>query len=217
MKISLKRALCVLVIAAMLLCALPAAMAADTAAQDGMSVLRTLTRSDLVTKTVSVSSPDETVTLLVPYSFADKTIKLSSGTDFTAIAGFSDISLEFSGPVADVEAVRCGKGALGHRKRIDGIEEVGFPLTVVAGDAVDLRREFQFLERDVPEVLYDDFFECGHRLCLMGGAQQVEDDLDGVECLAEDFDEQGVPVAHRSVPQSRKFQRLQFTSLETLG
>ncbi|MBQ1374732.1 MAG: S-layer homology domain-containing protein [Clostridia bacterium] len=98
MKISLKRALCVLVIAAMLLCALPAAMAADTAAQDGMSVLRTLTRSDLVTKTVSVSSPDETVTLLVPYSFADKTIKLSSGTDFTAIAGFSDISLEFSGP-----------------------------------------------------------------------------------------------------------------------
>ena len=100
MKFSVRRALCVIVVAAMLLCTLPAAMAADTTAQDGMSVLRTLTRSDLVTKTVSVSSPEDPITLTVPYSYADRAIKLSSGTDFTANAGFSDISLEFSGPAS---------------------------------------------------------------------------------------------------------------------
>ncbi|MBR2743085.1 MAG: S-layer homology domain-containing protein [Clostridia bacterium] len=97
MKISMKKALCLIVTAAMLLCAVPIAMAAD-APQDGMSVLRSLSRSDLVVPTVGVSSPDDEILLTVPYSYKDKTVKLSSGTDFTANPGFSNVSIEFSGP-----------------------------------------------------------------------------------------------------------------------
>ena len=42
----------------------------------------------------------------------------------------------------------------------------------------------------------------------MGWAEEVVDGLDGVECLGCHFDEDGVPVAHGAVPESREFESL---------
>ena len=56
--------------------------------------------------------------------------------------------------MAEGELVRRGKGALGHRKVIYGIQEIGLALAVITADAVYVRREFQLLKLYVPEIGY---------------------------------------------------------------
>ena len=52
------------------------------------------------------------------------------------------------------ELVRRCEGALGHGKVIYGIQEIGLALTVIAADAVYIRRELQLLKLYVPEIGY---------------------------------------------------------------
>ena len=47
--------------------------------------------------------------------------------------------------------------------------------------------------------------------------KQIQHDLDRIESLEGHFHEEGVPVAHRAVPQAGKFEGLEFTALEALG
>ena len=54
-------------------------------------------------------------------------------------------------------------------------------------------------------------------LLLMSGAEEVEDDFDWVEGLKWYFDEEGVPIAHGAVPESREFKRFEFAPLIALG
>ena len=46
--------------------------------------------------------------------------------------------------------------------------------------------------------------------------EEVKNDLHRVECCKRNFNEQGVPVAHRTVPESRKLKRLKLASLIAL-
>ena len=46
--------------------------------------------------------------------------------------------------------------------------------------------------------------------------QQIIHCLDRVEGFDGDFDEDGVPVAHRTVPKARQFERLQLASVLAL-
>ena len=52
---------------------------------------------------------------------------------------------------------------------------------------------------------------------LMGRTQQVENGLDRVEGLQRHLYEQGVPAAHRTVPQARKLEGLQLAALVALA
>ena len=47
--------------------------------------------------------------------------------------------------------------------------------------------------------------------------EQVQDYLDGVEGLDRDLDEEGVPVGHGAVPETRELEGPQFAALVTLG
>lgn len=51
----------------------------------------------------------------------------------------------------------------------------------------------------------------------MGGAEEVVDGLDGVECRDGDFEEDCVPVAHGSVPQTGEFHRFEVFAVEGFG
>ena len=46
--------------------------------------------------------------------------------------------------------------------------------------------------------------------------EEVENHLNRVECLERNFHEEGVPLAHRTVPQTWKLKSLEFTALVTL-
>ena len=48
-------------------------------------------------------------------------------------------------------------------------------------------------------------------------SEKIEHYFDWVEGLERDFHEEGVPVAHRAVPETRKFKSLEFTALIALG
>lgn len=49
-------------------------------------------------------------------------------------------------------------------------------------------------------------------LLLMGGAEEVVDGLDGVECRGGDFDEDCRPVAHGAVPQTGELECFEFAA-----
>ena len=53
-------------------------------------------------------------------------------------------------------------------------------------------------------------------LLLMLPPQQIIHRLDRVEGLDGDFDEDGVPVAHRAVPEAGQFEGLQFAAVFAL-
>ena len=59
--------------------------------------------------------------------------------------------------VPEAEFFASRKGALCHRQIPYRLEQVGLALSVASADAVDVRRELQFLKCDVAEILYDDF------------------------------------------------------------
>ena len=46
--------------------------------------------------------------------------------------------------------------------------------------------------------------------------EKVEDNFHWVECSKWNFYKECVPVAHRTVPETRKFKRLEFTALIAL-
>ena len=48
-------------------------------------------------------------------------------------------------------------------------------------------------------------------------SEEVENDLHRVECSQRDLHKERVPVAHRSVPESRKLESLELASLIALG
>ena len=56
--------------------------------------------------------------------------------------------------MAEIETVGRREGTFGHREIPYSIQKIGLPLTVAARNAVDVRAEFKFLQRDVAEVLY---------------------------------------------------------------
>ena len=47
-------------------------------------------------------------------------------------------------------------------------------------------------------------------------SQQIKNGFDGIECFYRYFYKQGVPVRHRTVPESRELQRLECVSFITL-
>ena len=47
---------------------------------------------------------------------------------------------------------RSGKSTFGHGKIIDRIQKICLAFTIITADAVDIRRELQFLQLNVPEV-----------------------------------------------------------------
>ena len=51
----------------------------------------------------------------------------------------------------------------------------------------------------------------------MSFAQQVKNYLDWIEGLDWNFNEQSVPVGHRTVPEARSFKGAELAALETLG
>ena len=55
------------------------------------------------------------------------------------------------------------------------------------------------------------------RLVLMCRSEKVENHLHRIERSKRNFNEKSVPVAHSTVPQSRKLECLEFTSLIALG
>ena len=57
----------------------------------------------------------------------------------------------------------------------------------------------------------------GGKLRLMGGTEEVEDDLDGVEGLQGDLNEEGVPVGHGAVPEAGELEGAQGAALVALG
>ena len=65
------------------------------------------------------------------------------------------------GAMAEIEFVRSGESALGHRKIPYRIQQIGLPLTVVPAYAVDVRRKFQFLQDNIPEIGYHYFSSTG--------------------------------------------------------
>ena len=50
----------------------------------------------------------------------------------------------------------------------------------------------------------------------MSRPEEVENNLHRVEGFERNLNEEGVPVAHRTVPESRKLERLEFASLVAL-
>ena len=48
-------------------------------------------------------------------------------------------------------------------------------------------------------------------------SEEVENDLHRVECSQRNFHKESVPVAHCSVPESRKLESLELASLIALG
>ena len=48
-------------------------------------------------------------------------------------------------------------------------------------------------------------------------SEEVENDLHRVECSQRDLHKESVPVAHCSVPESRKLESLELASLIALG
>ena len=53
-------------------------------------------------------------------------------------------------------------------------------------------------------------------LVLMCRTEEVENDLHRVECLKRNLHEEGVPLAHGTVPQTRKLESLEFAALIAL-
>ena len=51
----------------------------------------------------------------------------------------------------------------------------------------------------------------------MSGTEKIKDDLHGVESIKWDFNKKSVPLAHGTIPESRKFKSFEFASLITLG
>ena len=74
---------------------------------------------------------------------------------------------EPGGTVPPVETVRGRESAFGHGKVVDRVHEIGLPFAVVTADAVDIRREGQFLECDIPEILYDYFLQGRHGIVIL--------------------------------------------------
>ena len=54
----------------------------------------------------------------------------------------------------EIEFVGLEESAFRHAQVPYCIHQVSFSLAVAARDAVDVRRESQFLECDIPEILY---------------------------------------------------------------
>ena len=50
----------------------------------------------------------------------------------------------------------------------------------------------------------------------MGGTEKIQNHLDRIEGFKRNFHEEGVPVAHRTVPKSRKLKGFELSALETL-
>ena len=58
------------------------------------------------------------------------------------------------GPVADAERVLRGERRLGERQEIDGVEQVGLALAVVANEAVDAVAKVEFGRGNVAVIEY---------------------------------------------------------------
>lgn len=56
--------------------------------------------------------------------------------------------------------------------------------------------------------------ECVRRLCLMGGAEEIVDGLDGVEGVNGYFDKDSVPVGHCTVPQAWQLKGTEISAAE---
>ena len=50
----------------------------------------------------------------------------------------------------------------------------------------------------------------------MSWSEKIENDLYRVECSERNLDKKSIPVAHRSVPEARKLESLEFASLVAL-
>ena len=55
------------------------------------------------------------------------------------------------------------------------------------------------------------------RLSLMRRPEQIQDHLHRIERIQRNLDKTRIPVTHRTVPQARKLESLEFTALVTLG
>ena len=55
-----------------------------------------------------------------------------------------------------------------------------------------------------------------YHLVLVSWSEEVENDFHRVECCKRNFNEESVPVAHSSVPQTWKLKCLEFTALVAL-
>ena len=53
-------------------------------------------------------------------------------------------------------------------------------------------------------------------LVLMSWSEEVENDFHRVECCKRNFNEESVPVAHRSIPKTWKLESLELTALVAL-
>ena len=54
--------------------------------------------------------------------------------------------------VAEIEFIRRTEGTFRHRKIIDGIHQVRLSFSIIAGNAIDIPGELEFLKCDVPEI-----------------------------------------------------------------
>ena len=50
----------------------------------------------------------------------------------------------------------------------------------------------------------------------MSRSEKIENDFHRVECCKRNFNEESVPVAHRSIPKTWKFESLELASLVAL-
>ena len=51
---------------------------------------------------------------------------------------------------------------------------------------------------------------------LMSRSEKIKNNLHRIECCERNLNEESVPVAHRTVPETRKFESLQFAALIAL-
>ena len=103
------------------------------------------------------------VGFVVPHQFLFPFSDLDGKTRFQAVVHrIRPADGEPFRAVPPVAAVGGRKGALGHRQVVDRIQQVRLSFPVVPADAIDIRRERQFLEGDVAEILDDYFLESWH-------------------------------------------------------
>ena len=55
-----------------------------------------------------------------------------------------------------------------------------------------------------------------YHLVLMSRSEKIENDFHRVECCKRNFNEESVPVAHRTVPETWKLESLELTALVAL-
>lgn len=103
MKFSLKRALCFVIVAAMLLCAVPAAFAetSTTEGNDNKSVLKSISYTvDGKKKTVTLSGDSRDVTLTVPYSHSGSITLSSDSLTYDSSSDYGSKVADMSGSVS---------------------------------------------------------------------------------------------------------------------